>query len=151
MDTKHKEYIEGKPQLGDRSREHPGCSAYMDLAYFNAKSSLGKPRAQARPRFLERHDDVWTNWIKKMREEGLTNQDVLSATSKQRSIIGKKITEKFKDTCPNLRRKADEPNCMLHYEYCPKTERLMSEFYLLELAKLPIPSSSDMFTSKNND
>ena len=148
MNTKHKEYIEGKPQLGDRSSDHPGCSAYMDLAYFNAKSSQGKSRAQARPRFLERHDAIWNNWVVKMRAKGLTEHDVMSAISKQKQIIGNKITEKFKEIDPNLKRKADEPNCLLQYEFCRNTEDIMSDFYLAELQGLYIPQSKDMFINQ---
>jgi len=148
MNTKHKEYIEGKPQLGNRSADHPGCNAYMDLAYFNAKSSQGKPRAQARPRFLEWHDAIWNSWVVDMRSRGLTEQDVLSAISKQKQFIGDNITAKFKEICPNLKRKADEPNCLLHYEYCSKTECIMSDFYLSELKKLSVPQSQDMFINQ---
>lgn len=151
MNKKHIEYIQGKPQLGDRSRGFPGCSVYMDLAFFNKKSSDGKDRPGPRPRFLERHDHLWTNWIKEMRRNGLTDQDVHSAKVRNKYNISENLTREFENTCPVKRRKPNEPKCTSYFEFCFTTANKMSEFYLSELEGLKIPKSRDMFSDQVYD
>ena len=149
MNKKHKEHREGKPQLGDRSKHHPGCSAYMDTNYFNLKSSQAKSRDQPRPRFLTKHDLTWTEWIKKMRESGLTDQDVSEVVAKQVYKLTKEVTVKFQQTCPVQRKNLGDPKCVSYYEYCPATEGEMDQFFFSKLEGLPMPSSKDMFADQN--
>ena len=137
--------------MGDGSREFPGCSVYMDLAYFNKKSSNGKDRSQARPRCLEWHDHLWTNWIKEMRRNGLTDQDVHSAKVRNKYDISKNLTRMFENICPVKRRNPNEPKCLSYFEFCFETENKMSEFYSSQLAKLEIPKSRDMFADQECD
>jgi hypothetical protein len=148
MNTKHKEYKEGKPQVGHRSRVYPGCKVNLDLRYYNKKSSRAKTRPQARPRFLEKHDHLWRKWMKGMRKRGLTEYEVTTAEAKNIDSISRKLTEKFINTCPLTYKKPDEHKCTSYYVFCMETESEMSKFYLSELKKLTIPKSRDMFVGQ---
>ncbi len=141
MNIKHEEYKAGKPQNGHRSDDFPGCDVLMDLRYFNKKSSYGDARSQPRPRFLTKHDPVWTALRVRMRDT-LENYEVQDTIKKWAIILTEEISREFVNRCPEIRQ---QKGGLPYHAYCKKTEHEMGCFYLQLIDSLEPPKSKDMF------